>query len=258
MAAFAEHCRDFAGTLITAASTAFSIPQLLAVARFMCRTDFEWRTRLAGNIQNPNALIFDGPGADRPFPALQFAILPNGNIIPWHWFNVRQPDYAVLASGFYEPPQDHPQPFSSFTPLRDATYVRIVLSSNDSRSYIKIHIRQREGNTPMRLFIHVSTPGIRAYPLFCGALLLLFFSNRSQLSRVPRPFHDSLLRVRILLPQDLVPNTPLPFPPRVRNAFGLLIVGLQRPDVVPRSGLQFVLGDTNRFHNVPLERVLYD
>jgi hypothetical protein len=260
--AFQERCQELASTLMTEApaGTGISIELLLTVARFMWRIYLEWTVPNANNvIQDPAALQFHGPNADGPFPALRHAIQPTGNIIPWEeQINAPPHFHATLISGFHAPGIDEPQ--AANLPLRDVAYVRILISTDNYNAYIKILIHKKQVVMPMRLFIQVSSPHIAAYPAWCGALILLFFNQNSELLRVPRPFRDCILRVRIMLPNDLPPNAPLNLPQHIRYAFATVIVGLQRPDVVPNSGLQIFRLHAHghwAFHNVPLSRVLY-
>jgi hypothetical protein len=209
-AAFHHRCRELGANLI--AGSVFSTDLLLVIARFMWRVYYEWTWPLVSIvIQNPNALQFYGPDAHDPFPALRFTIDPSGNIFPWHAYDAQEPYHANLTSGTLDPEYD--DLVNQGLPLRYADHVKIYIPTNDSRAYLEIRIYQRQWNRPMMLFIHVSAPDIHAYPAYCGALIFLFFSLRSDLSKMPRLFQDCVLRVRIMLPDDLAPNAPLNLPP---------------------------------------------
>ncbi len=140
-------------------------------------------------------------------------------------------------------------------PLREVNHLSVVIRIDRITNIcIALHRQDPRSALPGRIVIWMDTDDIAKNRATCGAAIHVFLNQKGGMAVLPLALRQSVLRVLLLHPPDLVPDAPLPFPPKVREALALLILGLQ--EQVPTTGLQFLNGNGN--HDCPFGTVLYD
>jgi hypothetical protein len=255
--AYKLRTKTLSAALVREALTLFPVAALQTVSRIAHRGYREWQDPPAGyDFQVLTNLMFEGAGSDRPFPHTRCIVDPDGRVLPYPRDVPGGANNVVFQARHAYVTSDRlgvvPGPPCM---LRRANFLRICLCF-DAMSAIEIYIYRHEGALGGRVLIYLNPTAIASYTALCGAILHIFFSLSSPLVNPPTMLTQSLLRVRLLRPRNLVPNAPLNFQPAIREALALVVLSLREPGVVPSSRLEVF--NALQFHDCPLPLVLYN